>query len=186
MVVTPSNMVPIGTPAVPFSLPEPLTRLSVSFEDVRGEQGTLVMFICNHCPYVKHVRKALVRLARDYEQRGIGFVAINSNDIEAQPDDSPERMAEEAQTHEYPFPYLFDETQDVAKAYNAACTPDFFLYDENDLLVYRGQLDSTRPGSGTPNGADLRAALDALLAGEAPLDDQTPSAGCNIKWKKLN
>ncbi|MFT4308101.1 MAG: thioredoxin family protein [Candidatus Woesearchaeota archaeon] len=181
MALTPSTMVELGTRAPGFSLNEPLTNRQVSFEDVRGERGTLVMFICNHCPYVHHVQAELVRLAHDYSEQGIGIVAISSNDVENYPDDSPEKMAREAR--DYPFPYLYDETQDVARAYHAACTPDFFVYDKNDELIYRGQLDATQPGKGTPDGADLRAALRALLAGEPPLEDQKPSAGCNIKWK---
>ena len=183
MAKTPSLMVSLGTKAPDFSLPEPLTGKTVGLGDVRGERGTVVMFICNHCPYVKHVQKELVDLASEYGSRGIGFVAINSNDIENHPDDRPEKMVEDAQRLAYPFPYLFDESQDVARAYQAACTPDFFVYDGDDRLVYRGQLDSSRPGTGTPDGSDLRAALDALLGGLAPLAEQRPSLGCNIKWK---
>ena len=183
MVLTPSAMVPLGTRAPPFTLIEPLTRRTITFSEVRGERGTVIMFICNHCPYVKHVQEELVLIAREYEPKGIGFVAINSNDAEHYPDDAPERMIEEAQRSKYPFPYVFDASQEAARTYNATCTPDFFVYDTEDALVYRGQLDGTRPGKGVPDGSDLRAALDTLLANGSPLENQKPSAGCNIKWK---
>ncbi len=183
MAKTPSTMVPLGTPAPSFSLLEPLTGEMISFDDVRGEYGTVVMFICNHCPFVKHVQEELVRVASEYGPKGVGFVAINSNDVEKYPDDSPEKMVDDVERLGYSFPYLFDDTQEVAKAYNAACTPDFFVFDESDSLVYRGQLDDSRPGSGVADGKDLRLALDRLLSGEKPLADQQPSIGCNIKWK---
>jgi hypothetical protein len=145
------------------------------------------MFICNHCPFVKHVREELVRLGRDYEQRSVGIVAISSNDVAAYPDDSPERMREEKERAGYPFPYLFDESQEVAAAYRAACTPDFFLFDADRRLVYRGQLDDSRPGNDLPvTGSDLRAAMEAVLAGRPAPEPQKPSLGCNIKWKPGN
>jgi thiol-disulfide isomerase/thioredoxin len=184
MARTPSNMMPLGDIAPYFTLPCPSTGQEVALNDIRGEQGTLVMFICNHCPYVLHVNEELSRLGKDYAHRGIGIVAINSNDVENYPDDSPEKMVEMARNMDYVFPYLFDETQEIAKAYDAACTPDFFLFDREMKLVYRGQLDESRPFNEVlVNGADLRNALDHLLEGR-PIDpDQKPSLGCNIKWK---
>ena len=183
MVRTPSTMLPLGTLAPDFSLPNVDGRI-LSLADVAGPRGTVVMFICNHCPFVKHVADELARLGRDYLPRGIGFAAISSNDVATHPADSPEQMVREAEERGYPFPYLYDETQDVAKAYHAACTPDFYVFDAERKLVYRGQLDPSRPGSGVPvTGADLRAALDALLAGKPPVAEQVPSLGCNIKWK---
>ena len=184
MALTPSNMVSLGSSAPSFSLLEPLTKKQVSFSDVRGEHGTVVMFICNHCPYVKHVQQELVRLASEYQEKGVGFVAINSNDVKNYPDDSPEKMVEDAKRLGYPFPYVFDETQEVAKAYGATCTPDFFVYDEDDELVYRGQLDDSRPNKGSADGKDVRTALDNLLSGAPPIKHQRPSVGCNIKWKQ--
>jgi peroxiredoxin len=186
MVRTPSTMLPLGTVAPDFSLPN-IDGRSVSLADVAGEKGTVVMFICNHCPFVKHVADQLAVLGRDSLPRGIGFVAISSNDVASHPADSPEQMVHEAEERGYPFPYLYDETQEVAKAYHAACTPDFFLFDAGRALVYRGQLDPSRPGSDVPvTGQDLRAAIDALLAGRPPIDEQIPSLGCNIKWKPGN
>jgi len=183
MVRTPSTMLPIGTQAPDFSLPNVDGRI-LALADVAGPKGTAVMFICNHCPFVKHVADQLAALGREYMPLGIGFVAISSNDVATHPADSPEQMVREAEERGYPFPYLYDETQDVAKAFHAACTPDFYLFDAARKLVYRGQLDPSRPGSGVPvTGADLRAALDALLAGKPPVADQVPSLGCNIKWK---
>jgi thiol-disulfide isomerase/thioredoxin len=184
MARTPSNMMPLGDIAPYFTLPCPSTGQEVALNDIRGEQGTLVMFICNHCPYVLHVNEELSRLGKDYAHRGIGIVAINSNDVENYPDDSPEKMVEMARNMDYVFPYLFDETQEIAKAYDAACTPDFFLFDREMKLVYRGQLDPSRPFNELPvNGADLRNALDHLIDGKAIDPDQKPSLGCNIKWK---
>lgn len=186
MVRTPSTMLPLGTRAPDFSLPNIDGRF-VSLADVAGEKGTVVMFICNHCPFVKHVADQLAIVGRDYLPRGIGFVAISSNDVSTHPADSPEQMVHEAEERGYPFPYLYDETQDVAKAYHAACTPDFYLFDAGHALVYRGQLDSSRPGGTVPvTGQDLRAAIDALLAGKPPRTEQIPSLGCNIKWKSGN
>ena len=184
MALTESNMLPLGTKAPDFRLPDTVSGKELSFADVKGTHGTVVMFICNHCPYVKHVNEELVRLANDYLPKSIGFVAISSNDVENYPDDSPDKMRAQALALGYPFPYLYDETQDVARAYDAACTPDFYLFDADDRLVYRGRLDDSRPGSDVPvTGKDLRAALDALLAGQPIPEPQYPSMGCNIKWK---
>jgi peroxiredoxin len=186
MVRTPSTMLPLGTPAPDFSLPN-IDGRTVSLAEVAGAKGTLVMFICNHCPFVKHVADQLAALGRDYAPRGVGIVAISSNDVATHPADSPEQMVHEAEQRGYVFPYLYDQTQEVARAYHAACTPDFFLFDGSRKLVYRGQLDSSRPGNGIPvTGADLRAALDVVLAGRPVAADQIPSLGCNIKWKPGN
>ncbi|MFM7078053.1 MAG: thioredoxin family protein [Planctomycetaceae bacterium] len=186
MVRTPSTMLPLGTPAPDFTLLNVDGR-TLGLDDVAGRQATVVMFICNHCPYVKHVAEGLAALGRDYLPRGVGIVAINANDASSHPADSPEQMVHEAESRGYPFPYLYDETQDTARAYHAACTPDFFLFDADRRLVYRGQLDGSRPGNDVPvTGADLRAALDALLAGGAPAAEQRPSLGCNIKWRPGN
>jgi peroxiredoxin len=183
---TPSTMQPIGMSAPHFSLPG-VDGSTHSLNDFADAPALLVMFICNHCPFVKHIRSELARLGKDYGQRGVAIVAINSNDVSKYPDDSPAKMREEARAAGYTFPYLFDESQDVAKAYGAACTPDFFVFDEDRRLAYRGQLDDSRPGNGVPvTGADLRAALDAVLAGEQPAEEQKPSIGCNIKWKPGN
>lgn len=179
-------MLPLGTPAPDFSLPD-TTGKTVTLGDFAGKPALLVMFICNHCPFVKHIRAELAQLGRDYLPRQVAMVAINANDAATYPDDSPEKMVGEAQAAGYSFPYLFDATQAVAKAYRAACTPDFFLFDRDRRLVYRGQLDASRPGNGLPvTGKDMRAALDAVLAGQAPAAEQTPSIGCNIKWKPGN
>ncbi|MGE4198404.1 MAG: thioredoxin family protein, partial [Phycisphaerales bacterium] len=169
------------------SLPSAVTGKNVSLGDFVRSRALVVMFICNHCPFVKHIRDQLVAVSRDYGSRGVAFVAINSNDTEKYPDDSPDKMREEAALAGYTFPYLFDETQSVAKAYRAACTPDFYLFDSQRRLIYRGQLDDSRPKNGLPvTGKDLRAAIDALLAGSAPPAQQLPSIGCNIKWKPGN
>lgn len=187
MARTPSTMLPLGTPAPAFSLPDSRTGTTVSLEDSAGAAGLLVMFICNHCPFVQHVRGQLADLGRDYADRGLAIVAINSNDATTHPEDGPAAMKREAASHGYTFPYLFDESQEVARAYHAACTPDFFLFDAARRLAYRGQLDGSRPGNGVPvTGTDLRAAIDAVLAGTAPSDDQKPSIGCNIKWRRGN
>ena len=187
MVRTASSMAPLGMTAPPFSLTDVTTGRTVSRDDFAGGNGLLVMFICNHCPYVKHVRSALAQFAREYQGRGLGIVAVSSNDPDAHPDDAPDKMKEEAQAAGYVFPYCFDATQEVAKAYQAACTPDFFLFDRDLRLAYRGQFDETRPNSGlAPTGAALRTAADAALAGSVPLADQTPSIGCNIKWRAGN
>lgn len=187
MVSVPSTMVPLGTRVPDFTLPEPATGRTVSTEELRDAPALLVVFLSNHCPFVKHIADELASFAREYGERGLEIVGINANDVEKYPDDSPEKMAEEVEARGYPFPYLFDETQEVAKAYGAACTPDFFLFDRNRELAYRGQFDDSRPSRDTPvTGADLRAACDAVLAGEAPAKDQTPSVGCNIKWRPGN
>lgn len=183
MVKTASTMLPLGIQAPGFSLPNVDGR-TVSLKDVARGKGLVVMFICNHCPFVKHLRTALADFGRDAQSRGLKVVAISSNDAVAFPDDSPARMVEEAQSAGYTFPYLYDESQSVAKAYKAACTPDFYVFNAVQALVYRGQFDDSRPGNGKPvTGADLRAAVDSLLAGKAPLETQRPSIGCNIKWK---
>jgi peroxiredoxin len=183
MVRTPSTMLLLGTPASDFELPNVDGRM-LAYADVAGVRGTVVMFICNHCPFVKHVADQLAVLGRDYLPRGVGFVAISSNDVSTHPADSPEQMVREAEERGYPFPYLYDETQEVAQAYRAACTPDFYLFDAGRRLVYRGQLDASRPGGDVPvTGHDLRAALDGLLGGLPPLAEQVPSLGCNIKWR---
>ncbi len=179
-------MSPLGTKAPSFKLPDTQGR-SVSLADFKDSPALLVMFICNHCPFVKHIAPALAQLGRDYQKKGVAIVAINANDVVRHPDDAPPKMAEEARSRGYTFPYLHDETQNVAKAYGAACTPDFFLYDKARNLVYRGQLDDSRPGNNLPvTGRDLRAALDAVLAGRPAPTQQKPSIGCNIKWKPGN
>jgi thiol-disulfide isomerase/thioredoxin len=185
MAATPSTMQPLGTQAPDFSLLDTVSGKMISLQQLRSDIATVIMFICNHCPYVKHVQPELIRLGRDYGKQGVSFVAISSNDAIGYPDDGPERMKTVAIEQGYPFPYLYDETQQVARAYAAACTPDFYVFDQQLRLAYRGQLDASRPGSGRlSNGSDLRAALDALLAG-SPVDPrQTPSIGCNIKWVK--
>lgn len=184
MSLTPSNMLPLGTKAPDFSLIDSVTNNLVSLDNVRGEKGTVVMFICNHCPYVKHVNSEIVRVCNDYSVTGFGFVAISSNDAEKYPEDAPDKMWENARKHNFTFPYLYDETQEVAKAYDAACTPDFYLFDADLKLIYRGQLDNSRPGNGIPvNGRDLREAIDNVLNNNPQRKDQKPSMGCNIKWK---
>ena len=185
MALTPSNMLPLGTKAPDFVLIDTITNKPVSLQKIRGEKGTVVMFICNHCPYVKHVNEEMVRLCNDYRVTGFSFVAISSNDVEHYPEDSPNKMWETARKHSYSFPYLYDEDQEVAKAYDAACTPDFYLFDDELKLVYRGQLDNSRPGNRIPvNGRDLREALDNILNNNPQRKVQKPSMGCNIKWKK--
>lgn len=183
MALTPSTMLPLGTKAPAFSLPDTNGK-TVSIADSQGAPALLVMFICNHCPFVKHVRSELAHLGRDYLAKGVAVVAISSNDVQSHPDDSPAKMAIEANDAGYTFPYLYDESQSVARAYQAACTPDFFLFNRERQLVYRGQLDDSRPGNGIPvTGKDLRAALDAVLAGKPVAAQQKASIGCNIKWK---
>lgn len=184
MAYTESNMLPIGTEAPKFNLPDTISGKNLSLEDIAGVKATVVIFSCNHCPYVIHVNPEIVRLANDYLPKGVGFVAISANDVEKYPADAPDKMKVLAQTVGYPFPYLYDETQVVAKAYDAACTPDFYVFDGKMRLAYRGRLDDSRPNSGTPlTGRDLRAALDNVLATKEPATKQYPSAGCNIKWK---
>jgi peroxiredoxin len=183
MVRTASTMLPLGTEAPNFSLPDTDGK-TISRDDFRGQRGLLVVFMCNHCPYVKHVAPELARLADEYQAKGVAVVGISSNDIVAHPDDSPEMMKQEATAQGYHFPYLYDATQAVAQSYKAACTPDFYLFDADFKLVYRGQMDGTRPNQGAqPDGADLRAALEALLAKRPIPEPHKPSIGCNIKWK---
>jgi peroxiredoxin len=186
MALTPSTMLPLGTAAPDFELPDTNGKL-VSLADFKGAPALLVVFMCNHCPYVIHIRAGLAQLARDYASRGAVIVGINSNDAKNYPADSPAKMKEEVANAGYTFPYLYDESQAVAKKYRAACTPDFFLFDRGRRLVYRGQFDASRPGNGIPvTGKDVRAALDAVLAGKTTSEFQVPSIGCNIKWKSGN
>jgi peroxiredoxin len=183
----PSTMLPLGTKAPEFELPDVTTGRIVSNTDFADRQGLLVMFICRHCPYVAHVRPELARLGRDFTDSELGIVAISSNDPKTHPEDAPEGLAEEAREAGYAFPYLFDEIQEVAKAYTAACTPDFFLFDADRALVYRGQFDDSRPSNGLPvTGESLRAAIDAVLDGRPLAEDQRPSIGCSIKWRAGN
>lgn len=184
MTATASTMLPLGTEAPPFSLPDSQGR-TVSISDFKDAKALLVVFMCNHCPFVKHILDRFVELAGEYANKGVAVVAINSNDVDSYPADRPEMMAQVASQKGFTFPYLYDETQEVAQAYHAACTPDFFLFDGERRLVYRGQMDGSRPGNDTPGtGADLRAALDAVLEGRSVSEQQMPSMGCNIKWKK--
>jgi len=184
MANTPSNMLPLGTVAPAFWLKDTNSNHSYSFAQLKGEKGTLVMFICNHCPYVHHVMEEIIMIANDYRVQGIGMIAISSNDIERYPMDSPTKMSEFAFENKMDFPYLFDNTQEVAKAYDAACTPDFYLFNNEDKLVYRGQLDDSRPGNNIPlSGSDLRTAIDGVLYNRSIPENQKPSMGCNIKWK---
>ena len=183
MVKTASTMLPLGSDAPAFSLPN-VDDSKVSLSDFSGEP-LLVIFMCNHCPFVIHLREELAAFANEYQSKGLKIVGISSNDVEKYPQDGPDKMKEEATSAGYTFPYLYDESQDVAKAYRAACTPDFFLFDKEHNLVYRGQYDDSRPQSGIPvTGADLKAACDAVLSGKPVTEDQKPSIGCNIKWKE--
>ncbi len=187
MAETPSTMLALGTPVPAFQLEDAVSGRVVTEKEFEGSRATLVMFICNHCPFVKHVVGELGRLGEDYLSRGVGIVAINSNDIRLYPQDGPERMKELADREGWRFPFLLDATQDVAKAFRAACTPDFFLFDGDGRLAYRGQLDDSRPGNGRPvTGRDLRAALDAVVEGRSVPEPQVPSVGCNIKWTPGN
>jgi peroxiredoxin len=184
MALTESTMLELGTTAPDFALADVVTGKTVRRDDFRGKKALLVMFICAHCPYVKHVEKALAALGADYAAKSVGIVSISANDAANHPDDSPAGLKQQAKTLGFAFPYLYDETQAVAHAYKAACTPDLFLFDSDFRLVYRGQFDRSRPGNGVPvTGEDLRAALDAVLVGKPALADQRPSIGCNIKWK---
>ncbi|WP_235297801.1 thioredoxin family protein [Portibacter marinus] len=184
MAFTESTMLELGTKAPDFSLPDTISDETLTYNNIKGANGTVVMFICNHCPYVIHVNEQLVQLASDYKEKGIGFVAISSNDVDNYPQDGPELMKKHAQETGYNFPYLYDESQDVAKAYDAACTPDLYVFDEDDRLYYRGRIDDSRPNSGKEvTGKDIRQALDQMLEGEPAPDKQYPSGGCNIKWK---
>lgn len=183
MSLTPSNMIPLGTKAPPFELPDGRGQW-YSLDDVRAENGLLVVFMCNHCPYVKHLKSALAEAGRKLSDMNVGMVGINANDAAGYPDDAPDKMVEDAEAYGYPFPYLYDETQQVAKVYDAACTPDFYLFDKDLKLVYRGQFDDSRPGGDAPvSGADLYAAVEAMTAGGQIPAEQKPSMGCNIKWK---
>jgi peroxiredoxin len=179
-----SKMLPLGTQAPDFNLPDTISGKNMSLNELKSEIATVIMFICNHCPYVKHVREELIRLPNDYLQKGISFVAISSNDADTYPDDAPEELKKVAEQHGYPFPFLYDESQDTAHAYSAACTPDFFIFDKDLKLVYRGQLDDSRPGNGVPvTGESICNALDSILAGKNVAPNQKPSIGCSIKWK---
>jgi peroxiredoxin len=179
-----STMVALGTKAPDFILPDTISGNNISLNNIKGNVGTVIMFICNHCPFVVHVNSELIRLANDYKNKGIGFVAISANDVVTHPGDAPDKMKENALKLGYPFPYCYDETQETAKAYDAACTPDFFIYDKNLELVYRGQLDDSRPGNDIPvTGKDIRQALDCLLSNQPVSEFQRPSIGCNVKWK---
>lgn len=184
MAQTPSNMVPLGTLAPNFRLKDTNSNNYYSFDELKGKKGTLVMFICNHCPFVVHAMTEIIMIANDYRVQGIGIIAISSNDIVKYPQDSPKLMTEFAFKNKIEFPYLYDKNQEVAKAFDAACTPDFFLFDNQDQLFYRGQLDDSRPGNGIPlSGNDLRSAIDAVIYNRSLKDPQKPSIGCNIKWK---
>ena len=186
MAETPSTMLDIGTPAPDFSLPEPASGKTVGRQAFAG-QPLLVVFACNHCPYVLHIIESFAAFAREVRERGVGVVMINANDVAGYPADSPEKMAELAARHDFDFPYLYDESQQVAIEYRAACTPDFFLFDRDHRLVYRGQYDASRPGNSVDvDGRDLRAAVDAVLAGAEVPGEQIPSVGCNIKWRAGN
>ena len=187
MVKVPSTMAVLGTPAPDFTLPNPATGKEVSRTDLRGDRALLVMFLSNHCPFVQHLADELAAFGREYQEKGLAIVGICSNDVTNYPNDHPDLMAEEVESRGYTFPYLYDESQEVAKAYEASCTPDFFLYDLDGLLVYRGQFDGSRPDTGIPiTGEDLRSACDAVVAGNRPSPEQRPSVGCNIKWKAGN
>jgi peroxiredoxin len=184
MARTPSNMLPLGTTAPDFTLLDSITEDNMSLQELKGLNGTVIMFICNHCPFVKHVNTQISLLARDYKSKSINCIAISSNDIENYPQDAPHLMKQNALEHGFIFPYLYDETQDVAKAYDAACTPDFYVFDDYLNLVYRGQLDDSRPENGIPvSGKDIRHALDCLVENKVNNNNQKPSIGCNIKWK---
>lgn len=184
MARTPSNMLPLGTKAPHFELPDTISNQELSLNNLKGENGTVIMFICNHCPFVIHVNEELVNIANEYNSKGISFIAISSNDVENYPQDAPHLMTEHALENKYPFPYLYDESQEVARAYDAACTPDFYLFDSELKLTYRGQLDNSRPGNGIPvTGEDLRNAIQHTLNQTVIDFTQKPSIGCNIKWK---
>lgn len=185
MARTETTQIPLGFKAPTFELSNGVDSKTYTFNDVKGEKGTVVMFICNHCPFVVHVREELVKIANDYLSQGIGFVAISSNDVENYPQDSPALMKQLAEEMSFPFPYLYDESQEVAKAFDAACTPDFSVFGADDVCAYRGQMDGSRPGNGVAvDGVDMRRTLDLLVVGnEVPAEGQMPSIGCNIKWK---
>ena len=185
MALTPSTMISLGSKAPELTLTDTVSGKNLSLNEIKSDAATVIMFICNHCPFVIHINKELVRLANDYIPKGISFIAISSNDVVKFPEDSPEKMTQLAKEQKYPFPYLYDESQQVARSYDAACTPDFFIYDKNLKLAYRGQLDDSRPSNGIPvTGKDMRNALDCILADKPLSQDQRPSIGCNIKWKE--
>ncbi len=184
MANTPSNMLPLGTTAPSFILPDTISGKKLSLNELKSDKATVIMFICNHCPFVKHVNQQLVRLANDYMPVGISFIAISSNDVINYPEDAPDKMKQVAENLGSPFPYLYDESQDVARAYDAACTPDFYIFDKDKKLVYRGQLDNSRPGNDIPvTGKDIRDVLDNILHNQPVNPEQKPSMGCNVKWK---
>jgi thiol-disulfide isomerase/thioredoxin len=183
MSLTLSTMLPLATKAPAFDLLEATSGKFVSLETLKSPKATVIMFLCNHCPYVKHIQAKLIEVANNYQAKQITFIAISANDVKTYPQDGPDAMRIEAQQHHYPFPYLYDESQAIAKAYRAACTPDFYIFDKNLLCVYRGRFDHSTPGNNVPvSGADLTQALDAILAGQEVSKDQQPSMGCNIKW----
>lgn len=185
MSYTESNMLPLGSDAPPFALPDTVSGKMIKLKDIASDKATVVMFICNHCPYVIHVNDEIVRVANDYIPKGVAFVAISSNDVENYPEDGPDEMKKVAKRLKYPFPYLYDESQNVARAFDAACTPDFYVFDKNLKLAYRGRLDDSKPKNTNPlTGKDLRNAIDAILDGKPVPEKQYPSGGCNIKWKK--
>lgn len=184
MAQTPTTLIPLGFKAPMFSLPDTVSGKVKSLDELKGGKATVIMFICNHCPFVVHVKDELVRLANDYIPQGVSFIAISSNDVEKYPQDSPDKMKEFAAANNFPFPYLYDETQDVARAYSAACTPDFSIFNSELNCVYRGQLDDARPSNGKPvTGKDIREALNNIIAGKPVSENQLPSIGCSIKWK---
>lgn len=185
MALTPSNMLALGTTAPAFNLPQTNSNKIIRFENCKGQNGTVVIFMCNHCPFVIHIMEGLVALANEYKAKGLGFVAISSNDIENYPQDGPNEMEQFAEHYKMPFPYLYDASQEVAKAYDAACTPDLYVFNTEDKLVYRGQLDGSRPNNGVAvTGEDLRLALNAVIENRPQVENQKPSMGCGIKWKK--
>lgn len=187
MSLTPSTMLPLGTKAPDFELPDVVSGDTVSLDTFADKQALLVMFICQHCPFVQHVQQEIAQISKDYADKGLGVVAISANNVDEYPDDSPEKLREMAQKLDFNFPMCYDETQEIAKTYTAACTPDFFLFDGDKNLVYRGQLDDSRPGNDKPiTGKDLRTAIEKVLAGKEVDPDQKPSMGCNIKWKPGN
>jgi peroxiredoxin len=184
MAMTPSNMIPLGTQAPDFELYDTKSHQLLNLQQLKGNDATVIMFICNHCPFVIHVNQALVNIANKYHKKGVAFIAISSNDAKNYPQDAPDKMSAHAESNHYPFPYLYDETQEIARAYDAACTPDLYVFDAKLKLVYRGQLDDSRPGNGKPvDGKDLRHALDCILTQTVNTELQKPSIGCNIKWK---
>jgi thiol-disulfide isomerase/thioredoxin len=184
MARTPTTIIPLGFKAPAFELFDTVSGKNTTLDELKGEKGTVIMFICNHCPFVIHIRPELIRLANDYLSKGIKFIAISSNDVTQYPEDSPEKMAELSKSENFPFPYLYDETQEIAKAYSAACTPDFSIFDKDLVCVYRGQLDDSRPGNEIPvTGKDIRNALSCLIENKIVNTEQKPSLGCNIKWK---